>query len=57
MGAIADDRQGALMAQIDSILVSASVLPRRGDAMARGGGGRIVNVAARPALEPRTAPA
>lgn len=43
-----------LMAQLDTNLVSCFLCCRAAlQAMAAGGGGRIVNVAARPALEPR----
>jgi NAD(P)-dependent dehydrogenase (short-subunit alcohol dehydrogenase family) len=44
-----------LMGQIESNLVSAYLCSRAAvAALRKGGGGRIVNVAARPALEPRT---
>jgi NAD(P)-dependent dehydrogenase (short-subunit alcohol dehydrogenase family) len=44
----------ALMAQLDMNLVSAFLCCRAAvEAMRRSGGGRIVNIAARPALEPR----
>jgi len=44
-----------LMGQVETNLVSAYLCCRAAvQAMRKGGGGRIVNVAARPALEPRT---
>ena len=53
MGSVAKTGKAALMAQIDSNLVSCFLCCRAAvNAMA--GGGRIVNVAARPALEWRT---
>lgn len=53
MGSVATTDKAALMAQIDSNLVSCFLCCRAAvNAMA--GGGRIVNVAARPALEWRT---
>lgn len=53
VGKVADTDKAALMAQIDSNLVSC-FLCCRAAVKAMGGGGRIVNVAARPALEPRS---
>jgi NAD(P)-dependent dehydrogenase (short-subunit alcohol dehydrogenase family) len=55
-GKVADTDKGALMAQIDSNLVSCFLCCRAAvNAMlTAGGGGRIVNVAARPALEWRS---
>ena len=55
-GAVADTGKAALMAQIDNNLVSCFLCCRAAvNAMqAAGQGGRIVNVTARPALEPRT---
>jgi len=55
-GKVADTGKGALMAQIDGNLVSCFLCCRAAvNAMqAAGHGGRIVNVAARPALEPRS---
>ena len=51
---IADTAKADLMQQIDMNLVSAFLCSREAvKTMTRGGGGRIVNVAARPALEPR----
>jgi NAD(P)-dependent dehydrogenase (short-subunit alcohol dehydrogenase family) len=52
-GKVADTDKAALMVQIDSNLVSC-FLCCRAAVKAMGGGGRIVNVAARPALEPRS---
>jgi NAD(P)-dependent dehydrogenase (short-subunit alcohol dehydrogenase family) len=52
-GKVADTDKAALMAQIDSNLVSC-FLCCRAAATAMKNGGRIVNVAARPALEPRS---
>jgi len=54
-GKVANTDKAALMAQIDSNLVSCFLCCRAAvNAMiAASGGGRIVNVAARPALEPR----
>ena len=54
-GKVADTDQAALMAQLDSNLVSCFLCCRAAvNAMlAAGQGGRIVNVTARPALEPR----
>jgi NAD(P)-dependent dehydrogenase (short-subunit alcohol dehydrogenase family) len=55
-GKVANTDKAALMAQIDGNLVSCFLCCRAAvNAMlAAGNGGRIVNVAARPALEPRT---
>ncbi len=55
-GKVADTAKAALMAQLDGNLVSCFLCCRAAvNAMlAAGGGGRIVNVAARPALEPRS---
>jgi NAD(P)-dependent dehydrogenase (short-subunit alcohol dehydrogenase family) len=54
-GKVADTDKAALMAQIDSNLVSCFLCCRAAvNAMSASGGGRIVNVAARPALEWRT---
>ena len=55
-GKVADTDKAALMAQLDGNLVSCFLCCRAAvNAMlAAGNGGRIVNVAARPALEPRT---
>lgn len=54
MGAIADTGRAALMAQLEMNLVSAFLCCRAAVAlMQKSGGGRIVNIAARPALEPR----
>jgi NAD(P)-dependent dehydrogenase (short-subunit alcohol dehydrogenase family) len=55
-GDVADTGKDALMAQLDSNLVSCFLCCRAAvNAMRAGGqGGRIVNVAARPALEPRS---
>jgi NAD(P)-dependent dehydrogenase (short-subunit alcohol dehydrogenase family) len=54
-GKVAETGKAALMAQLDSNLVSCFLCCRAAvNAMlATGNGGRIVNVAARPALEPR----
>jgi NAD(P)-dependent dehydrogenase (short-subunit alcohol dehydrogenase family) len=53
-GKVADTAKAALMAQIDSNLVSCFLCCGAAvKAMTAVGGGRIVNVAARPALEPR----
>jgi NAD(P)-dependent dehydrogenase (short-subunit alcohol dehydrogenase family) len=54
-GKVAETDKAALMAQLDSNLVSCFLCCRAAvNAMLAGGqGGRIVNVAARPALEPR----
>jgi NAD(P)-dependent dehydrogenase (short-subunit alcohol dehydrogenase family) len=54
-GKLVDTDKAALMAQIDGNLVSCFLCCRAAvNAMQAAGGGRIVNVAARPALEPRT---
>jgi NAD(P)-dependent dehydrogenase (short-subunit alcohol dehydrogenase family) len=53
MGAVAKTDKAALMAQLDTNLIS-SFLCCRAAVRAMSGGGRIVNVAARPALEPRS---
>ena len=52
-GKVADTGKAALMAQLDGNLVSC-FLCCRAAVRAMPGGGRIVNVAARPALEPRS---
>jgi NAD(P)-dependent dehydrogenase (short-subunit alcohol dehydrogenase family) len=55
MGAVAKTDKAALMAQLDGNLVSCFLCCRAAvNAMRASGGGRIVNVAARPALEWRT---
>ncbi|MCW5693894.1 MAG: SDR family NAD(P)-dependent oxidoreductase [Pseudolabrys sp.] len=56
MGEIEDTDKAALMAQLDGNLVSCFLCCRAAVKAIRaaGTGGRIVNVAARPALEPRT---
>jgi NAD(P)-dependent dehydrogenase (short-subunit alcohol dehydrogenase family) len=55
MGSVADTGKAALMPQIDANFVSCFLCCRAAvKAMARAGGGRIVNVAARPALEWRS---
>jgi len=56
MGKIEDTDKAALMAQLDANLVSCFLCCRAAVTAikAAGGGGRIVNVAARPALEPRS---
>jgi len=55
MGKVADTDKAALMAQIDGNLVSCFLCCRAAvNAMITAGGGRIVNVAARPALEWRS---
>ena len=55
MAPFVDTDKAALMAQLEMNLVSAFLCCRAAvRAMQPGGGGRIVNVAARPALEPRT---
>lgn len=58
MSAIEDTDKAALMAQLDGNLVSCFLCCRTAvkaiKAAGQGKGGRIVNVAARPALEPRT---
>jgi NAD(P)-dependent dehydrogenase (short-subunit alcohol dehydrogenase family) len=53
---IADSDKALVMGQIETNLVSAYLCSRAAVSAFRqaGGGGRIVNVAARPALEPRT---
>jgi len=54
-GKVADTGKAALMAQIDGNLVSCFLCCRAAvKAMQKAGGGRIVNVAARPALEWRS---
>jgi NAD(P)-dependent dehydrogenase (short-subunit alcohol dehydrogenase family) len=54
MGALADADRAAFMRQIEMNLVSCYLCCRAAaTGMRAGGGGRIVNVAARPALEPR----
>jgi len=53
-GKVADTDKSALMAQIDSNLVSCFLCCRAAVNAMAGSGGRIVNVAARPALEPRS---
>jgi NAD(P)-dependent dehydrogenase (short-subunit alcohol dehydrogenase family) len=53
-GNVADTDKAALMAQIDGNLVSCFLCCRAAIAAMAGNGGRIVNVAARPALEPRS---
>lgn len=54
MGAIAETGKDALMVQLQMNLVSAYLCCRASVPLMRAaGGGRIVNVAARPALEPR----
>ena len=52
-GKVADTGKAALMAQIDSNLVSCFLCCRAAMAAMKNGG-RIVNIAARPALEPRS---
>jgi NAD(P)-dependent dehydrogenase (short-subunit alcohol dehydrogenase family) len=56
MGAVADTDKSALMTQLDSNLISCFLCCRAAVTAMRaaGGGGRIVNVAARPALEWRS---
>lgn len=55
MGKVADTDKAALMAQLDGNLVSCFLCCRAAvNAMMTAGGGRIVNVAARPALEWRS---
>ncbi|MBS0247700.1 MAG: SDR family NAD(P)-dependent oxidoreductase [Proteobacteria bacterium] len=56
MGAIENTDKAALMTQLDGNLVSCFLCCRAAvkAIKAAGGGGRIVNVAARPALEPRS---
>ena len=54
MASVADTGRAALMAQLEMNLVSAFLCCRAAvAAMRQSGGGRIVNIAARPALEPR----
>ena len=53
MGKVADTGKAALMAQLEQNLVSCFLCCRAAANAMRGQGGRIVNVAARPALEPR----
>ena len=53
-GKVADTAKTALMAQLDGNLVSCFLCCRAAVNAMDGSGGRIVNVAARPALEPRT---
>jgi NAD(P)-dependent dehydrogenase (short-subunit alcohol dehydrogenase family) len=52
-GNVADTDKAALMAQIDGNLVSCFLCCRAAVNAMAASGGRIVNVAARPALEPR----
>jgi len=53
-GAIADTDRAALLRQLETNFISCHLCCRAAvAAMRAGGGGRIVNVAARPALEPR----
>ena len=55
MGGITETDRAALMRQLEMNFVSCYLCCRAAvPAMRAGGGGRIVNVAARPALEPRT---
>jgi NAD(P)-dependent dehydrogenase (short-subunit alcohol dehydrogenase family) len=54
MAPIADTDRAALMAMIDTNVVSCHLCCRAALRAFGGRGGRIVNVAARPALEPRT---
>jgi NAD(P)-dependent dehydrogenase (short-subunit alcohol dehydrogenase family) len=54
MSAFADTDKAMLMAQLEMNLVSAFLCSRAAVRAMRGRGGRIVNVAARPALEPRS---
>jgi len=54
MGKVADTDRAALMAQIEQNLVSCFLCCRAAVNAMGTHGGRIVNVAARPALEPRT---
>ena len=51
MGKVADTDKAALMAQLDGNLISCFLCCRAAVNAMRGNGGRIVNVAARPALE------
>jgi NAD(P)-dependent dehydrogenase (short-subunit alcohol dehydrogenase family) len=53
MAPIADTDKAALMAQLEMNLVSCVLCCRAAVRTMKDGGGRIVNVAARPALEPR----
>ena len=54
MGGIAETDRAALLRQLEMNFVSCYLCCREAvTAMRKGGGGRIVNVAARPALEPR----
>jgi NAD(P)-dependent dehydrogenase (short-subunit alcohol dehydrogenase family) len=53
MAPIAQTGKAALMAQIDTNLVSCFLCCRAAVPAMQGAGGRIVNVASRPALEPR----
>ena len=53
MGKVADTGKAALMAQLEQNLVSCFLCCRAAVNAMRAQGGRIVNVAARPALEPR----
>jgi NAD(P)-dependent dehydrogenase (short-subunit alcohol dehydrogenase family) len=53
MSAFAETDKAMLMAQLEMNLVSAFLCSRAAVRAMRGRGGRIVNVAARPALEPR----
>jgi NAD(P)-dependent dehydrogenase (short-subunit alcohol dehydrogenase family) len=54
MGAVADTDKSALMTQLDNNLVACFLCCRAAVNAMRGHGGRIVNVAARPALEWRS---
>jgi len=54
MGGIAETGKSALMAQIETNLVSAYLCCAAAVRAMRSGGGRIVNIASRPALEPRS---
>jgi NAD(P)-dependent dehydrogenase (short-subunit alcohol dehydrogenase family) len=56
MGAVADTGKAALMAQLDTNLISCFLCCRAAVTAMRAAsnGGRIINVAARPALEPRS---
>ncbi len=51
MGEVAETDKAALMAQLDNNLISCFLCCRAAVNAMRGSGGRIVNVAARPALE------
>lgn len=53
-GKVSETDKAALMAQIDGNLVSCFLCCRAAIKAMAGNGGRIVNVAARPALEPRS---